>query len=951
MRIDILLLCILFIGLFLVLHYTKEGFVDFPVADKVFVKKSQAKMSGISNLLNPLGSVITVPTNDMNNAIRTIYAPPIGDLSAIIPEKYTTDYPTIAAAKSCETAPNTCAAFDDPVFAANCGMSFDINGSKTDGSAHVGGLYLSSVDRADQVKAAADVLQTHSAPYDPYHVYQPTLGRAVPGTFGITKDSCIVVKEKVDCAAKQTYGTPNCTQCYTSQNFARVGPETDRLPSTLYVVGNGIITITSTSNTITLASQGLSTTPISIPIPGNSESTAFVISVAKADSPPYIAGYIEGPTTAGSFKTDIKTLTNLDTVTNTKPRISGTTSINGFKSINIIPGSGKKSISLSCLIPFSFLNTYDSDARTCMNGPVITKESSASFLESDPCFGKANQPGNYKLECLQSRWVDLGGTQQGTGYPTTKAIADGIQKDANGNPLTINAIVDKLSGTMIRALTGNDANNIPLSIPDWNKDSMYATGVPINTPCDGPGAKTRACAAYLYSNQGTTSHIGPTYFASTSMASKKVEGFDTIPSNAPPTIYNQPGTPLDPNTPSGGAIAERILEQNGIAGLKDMYNTIALIANDNNKTNAERAAQLDQAYAIKLSTPTVGRNDFDERIGVNQATKTYQDMKAVCERKGMRLCQSSEICDMSTRKVIQPELTNSFTNDNWIAVGDQENEWLTLDRQINDVPGGRYCKTHTEVAGGVPAWSTTTNPGSWERLAKCCSGDGKFLGRYVTLGYNRPDCLNLAQIAVYSDDTVSSNVITPQTRGGKSSGWSGDAFPFSNFVDGVGNSIVSTSCYEVPWIYVDLAKVTPIHRVVITNRKDCCQARILGARFHIFNHQGLVYVSNPVTSVNATYTIFPPDKTVYGDVVNGSTPPPRQKVYGNNGSTTCERYCSGVGSGPWNDELPREWNGARCDDVDPVIGNCYSNFYGHSGAPCTCVKTGTGWRAGGWAPN
>ena len=211
--------------------------------------------------------------------------------------------------------------------------------------------------------------------------------------------------------------------------------------------------------------------------------------------------------------------------------------------------------------------------------------------------------------------------------------------------------------------------------------------------------------------------------------------------------------------------------------------------------------------------------------------------------------------------------------------------------------------------------------------------------------------MNLTQIAVYSDSSTSSNVITPQTRGGKSSGWSGDAFPFSNFVDGVGNSIVSTSCYEVPWIYVDLAKVTPIHRVVITNRKDCCQARILGARFHIFNHQGLVYVSNPVTSVNATYTIFPPDKTVYGDVVNGSTPPPRQKVYGNNGSTTCERYCSGVGSGPWNDELPREWNGARCDDVDPVIGNCYSNFYGHSGAPCTCVKTGTGWRAGGWAPN
>ena len=71
-------------------------------------------------------------------------------------------------------------------------------------------------------------------------------------------------------------------------------------------------------------------------------------------------------------------------------------------------------------------------------------------------------------------------------------------------------------------------------------------------------------------------------------------------------------------------------------------------------------------------------------------------------------------------------------------------------------------------------------------------------------------------------------------------------------------------------------------------------------------------------------------------------------VHGDNGTTTCERYCSGVNGGPWDGSLPAHWNGATCVDVDPVIGNCYNRFEGHGGAGCVCKKTGTGWRTGGW---
>jgi hypothetical protein len=69
---------------------------------------------------------------------------------------------------------------------------------------------------------------------------------------------------------------------------------------------------------------------------------------------------------------------------------------------------------------------------------------------------------------------------------------------------------------------------------------------------------------------------------------------------------------------------------------------------------------------------------------------------------------------------------------------------------------------------------------------------------------------------------------------------------------------------------------------------------------------------------------------------------PQQTVYGNNGSVTCERYCGGVSGGPWNGELPKSWNGARCVGSPNSSAGCFSTT---SPTPliCTCAATGTGW--------
>jgi len=68
---------------------------------------------------------------------------------------------------------------------------------------------------------------------------------------------------------------------------------------------------------------------------------------------------------------------------------------------------------------------------------------------------------------------------------------------------------------------------------------------------------------------------------------------------------------------------------------------------------------------------------------------------------------------------------------------------------------------------------------------------------------------------------------------------------------------------------------------------------------------------------------------------------PEKDVYGNNGSVTCERYCGGVGGGPWNGELPVNWNGAKCIGTPGSSLGCNSGS--SSGIVCRCQRTGRGW--------
>jgi hypothetical protein len=555
--------------------------------------------------------------------------------------------------------------------------------------------------------------------------------------------------------------------------------------------------------------------------------------------------------------------------------------------------------------------------------------------------------------------VELGGTPQGTGYPSTKAKADAIQKDANGGNLRIDAIVDTLAVKMAQALSGNNANGVPLSIPDWNAVSMYALGIPITNPCDGTnnatGPVSRACASYLYANKGVNSRLGPTYTQPPSQAASFKEKFEDVPNT-----FNYPGTVIDPIKESGSQFAQNL---GGVAAVKQKYDEINRLANDNTKTNAERATAVKQAYDINLGQASSGKV-----IGPTQVFAvgpgydyTKGQSQEVCAKYGATVATTAQLQDAYAHGA-------DWCFSAWVADGG--GKWpITL----NPIPG---CGSRTGIIEWTPdnqragvtcygpkpgvtdpaaqngtiksfnqqMWDRPTEPTyltipsgylettgpqpscfsglSVDAAQKGCNalgsqcvgfsyskdgaGNGCYkgnhnagingnpaymgyvkipianastvtTGRYIKLQYNRVEYLNLAEIKVYSKKG-GPNIITRNTPVTKPSGYQGDVFPAKNFVDGDTGQTYNFACTsggDVPWIQVDLGSMIDIYKVVVYNRADCCQSRILGAVLQILNDENdMIYVSDNVSSVNRTYAWFPPSPRIQADLPEDMPPSP-----------------------------------------------------------------------------
>jgi hypothetical protein len=81
-----------------------------------------------------------------------------------------------------------------------------------------------------------------------------------------------------------------------------------------------------------------------------------------------------------------------------------------------------------------------------------------------------------------------------------------------------------------------------------------------------------------------------------------------------------------------------------------------------------------------------------------------------------------------------------------------------------------------------------------------------------------------------------------------------------------------------------------------------------------------------------------------------STGRAEQRVYANNGTVSCSRYCGGMSGVPWNNELPVAWGGSTCVSAGKT-NNLACSYVGADPATpsqleCSCQKSpSTPWAA------
>lgn len=411
------------------------------------------------------------------------------------------------AQKVCEIVTTSdCNAFNDPKFNANCGISFDVeNGYNSKAKPHIGGLYIDP-----RVKAARNNTG----------IYSPTYGGS--NLFAKDKATCNYMRDDINCKSrKNAVGTENCSMCFSDGALGAVDSNTNPVNPTFvfYTNATGLILIIGEQKYYTLRSistsqkvaANVTQDPTVISVNGLELTTTTITSVPvkegqtiviRAERPPTegsvsLAGYLQASTLSGQFTIDLNAI--IDSDVGQTPNIGG--DVNGYMLFNQLDGA--QLIRLSGLMPFTFKGVTH-DSQNCPNGPFLTKKSSVDYiLTNEPCYGPEATPGNYKMECLQQLFLASGGTQKGTGYPSTPETAKTLLVDEKGAARTLNQIGQFLYSRMVTAST-RLRNGESVSMEEWDAVSMFMTGVRKADPCDTkPGVPlSNECLVSLYKASG-----------------------------------------------------------------------------------------------------------------------------------------------------------------------------------------------------------------------------------------------------------------------------------------------------------------------------------------------------------------------------------------------------------------------------------------------------------------
>jgi hypothetical protein len=444
-----------------------------------------------------LANTYEQPVSDMSGS-QTIQ---VGTLASQSPDF------TIAQTVCEVVTTSDCNAFDDPKFNTNCGISFDIeSGYNSKAKPHIGGLYIDP-----RVKAARNNTG----------IYSPTYGGS--NLFAKDKATCNYMRDDINCKSrKNAVGTENCSMCFSDGALGAVDSNTNPVNPTFvfYTNAKQLLLLIGEQKSYTLRSMSqfqkvdanVTQDPAVFPVNGLELTATTITSVPvkegqtitiRAERPPNegsvsLAGYLQASTLSGQFTIDLNAI--IDSDIGQTPNIGG--DINGYMLFNQLDGA--QLMRLSGLMPFTFKGVTH-DSQNCPNGPFLTKKGSVDYiLTNEPCYGPEATPGNYKMECLQQLFLASGGTQKGTGYPSTPETAKALLLNPiMGTPRTLNQIGQMLYRRMVAAST-RILDGKSISMEEWDAHSMFMTGVRKADPCDTkPGFPlSNECLVSLYKASG-----------------------------------------------------------------------------------------------------------------------------------------------------------------------------------------------------------------------------------------------------------------------------------------------------------------------------------------------------------------------------------------------------------------------------------------------------------------
>ena len=431
--------------------------------------------------------------------------------------------------------------------------------------------------------------------------YTPSVGTCAPYMFAPNKEQCMKIKAQMECARKQNFEVPGCSTCYEDEKFYYLQDGYLKTQPAIFVQGQGKAVLKRTGQDD--KKFDLALTPTRFELVGLEEGDTFTINVQGDDS--YISGYLEGTTPSGSFRIDIIRLTQVDIISGAKPRLAGMQEMNGENMSLIRPGRGKSELTLSLLNTFTFIEPTEEEARQCASAPFITKQSSANFLNSSPCYKKGQGPGTYSLECLQQTFESAGCTAQGTGYPSNIERAKALMIDGFGKMKSIGQIAQTIYEASLQGATGKNASGSQLSIEEWNAKSTFCTGKSITSPCDisdPKGTISTDCLTYLWNNTGAYQTLaggpGQTYtngVATTSLNAKNQNRYCTAEGTMSPIGKN--------GLPNQDAI-QAARSKGSVQNIKEFYDSIHRRANDNALEIIQRKEAILQCYGANVVDTT-----------------------------------------------------------------------------------------------------------------------------------------------------------------------------------------------------------------------------------------------------------------------------------------------------------------------------------------------------------